>query len=177
MRTENTKQPLNCNRPVLFNSAKFGCLVHCLRVIALIAFSSVSIALWASSKPSGTELKLFVAANRERHRHGLKALKWDESLAAAARKHASEMLKHKSISHQFPGEPSLPSRAHQAGVRFTSLSENVDQAREAESVHDRLMKSPLHRANILDRDMDTLGVGMARGKGQMFVVEDFAKAK
>lgn len=148
-----------------------------LRIIALVAFGSVSIALWAFSKPSGSELELFEAANRERHRYGLVTLKWDDSLAAAARKHAAEMLKHNSVSHQFPGEPSLPTRAHQAGVRFTWISENVDQGGGSEIIHDRLMKSPLHRANILDRDMDTVGVGLAQGKGHLFVVEDFSKAK
>jgi uncharacterized protein YkwD len=148
-----------------------------LRIITLIVLSSVSIALWAFSKPSGSELELFEAANRERHRHGLATLKWDESLAAAARKHAEEMLTHNSVSHQFPGEPSLPTRARQAGVRFTWISENVDEGRGAEIIHDRLMKSPLHRSNILDNDMDTLGIGVARGKGQLFVVEDFSKAK
>jgi uncharacterized protein YkwD len=147
------------------------------RVIALISFSYLSIALWAFSKASGSELELFEAANRERNHHGLRPLKWDESLAAAARKHAAEMLKHNSVSHQFPGEPSLPTRAHQAGVRFTWISENVDQGRDAEIIHDRLMKSPLHRSNILDGDMDTLGVGVARAEGQLFAVEDFSKAR
>jgi uncharacterized protein YkwD len=148
-----------------------------LRIITLIVFSSVSIALWAFSKASGSELELFEAANRERHRHGLSTLKWDESLATAARKHAAEMLKHNSVSHQFPEEPSLPSRANQAGVRFTWISENVDQGRGAEIIHDRLMKSALHRSNILDRDMDTVGIGVAQRNGQLFVVEDFSKAK
>ena len=148
-----------------------------LLAIALIVFSSTSITLWAFSGASGSEHELFEAANRERHRQGLSTLKWDDSLAAAARKHAAEMLKHNSVSHQFPGEPSLPTRAHQAGVRFTWISENVDQGRGAEIIHDRLMKSPLHRANILDRDMDTVGVGVAQGKGQLFVVEDFSKAE
>jgi uncharacterized protein YkwD len=148
-----------------------------LRTVALIVFSSLSIALWAFSKAAGSEIELFDAVNRERSHHGLKSLKWDDSLAAAARKHASEMLKHNSVSHQYPGEPSLPTRAHQAGARFTWISENVDQGRGAEIIHDRLMKSPLHRSNILDRDMDTVGVGVARGEGQLFAVEDFSKAK
>jgi uncharacterized protein YkwD len=146
-------------------------------IMVLLSFSSVSIALWAFSKASGAELELFEAANRERNRHGLRSLKWNESLAAAARKHATEMLKHNSVSHQFPGEPSLPSRAHQAGVSFSWISENVDQGQGVEVIHDRLMKSPLHRANILDGDMDTAGVGVARGNGQLFAVEDFSKAK
>src|SRR5262252_3277740 len=142
-------------------------------IIVLIGFSFISIALWAFSKASGAELELFEAANRERNRHGLRSLKWDESLAAAARKHAAEMLKHNSVSHQFPGELSLPSRAHQAGVSFSWISENVDQGQRVEVIHDRLMKSPLHRSNILDGDMDRAGVGVARGNGQLFAVEDF----
>ena len=148
-----------------------------LRIITFIGLSSLSIALWALSKPSGSELELFDAANRERYRYGLRTLKWDESLAAAARKHAAEMLRHNSVSHQFPGEPSLPTRAHQAGVRFTWISENVDQGRRAEIIHDRLMKSPSHRSNILDTDMDTVGMGVAQGNGQLFALEDFSKAK
>jgi len=148
-----------------------------LLAIALFVISSTSIALWAFSSASGSEHELFEAANRERHRHGLSALKWDDSLAAAARKHAAEMLKHNSVSHQFPGEPSLPTRAHQAGVGFTWISENVDQGQGAEIIHDRLMKSRLHRSNVLDGDMDRLGVGVARGHGQLFIVEDFSKAK
>jgi uncharacterized protein YkwD len=39
------------------------------------------------------------------------------------------------------------------------------------------MKSPNHRANILDGDMDSVGIGIAERHGQVFVVEDFAKIK
>jgi len=35
----------------------------------------------------------------------------------------------------------------------------------------------LHRSNILDTDMDTVGMGVAQGNGQLFAVEDFSKAK
>ena len=57
-----------------------------LRIITFIGLSSLSIALWAFSKPSGSEIELFDAVNRERNRHGLRSLKWDESLAAASAK-------------------------------------------------------------------------------------------
>jgi uncharacterized protein YkwD len=36
------------------------------------------------------------------------------------------------------------------------------------------MKSVNHRANILDADMNSIGVGVAERGGQLFVVEDFA---
>jgi uncharacterized protein YkwD len=39
------------------------------------------------------------------------------------------------------------------------------------------MKSPPHRANILDRDMDSIGVGVVEQGGQLFAVEDFSQAR
>jgi uncharacterized protein YkwD len=39
------------------------------------------------------------------------------------------------------------------------------------------MKSPQHRANILDTDMDSAGIGVAERNGQLYAVEDFSKAK
>jgi len=35
----------------------------------------------------------------------------------------------------------------------------------------------LHRANILDRDIDSVGIGVVERDGHMFAVEDFSKAK
>jgi uncharacterized protein YkwD len=39
------------------------------------------------------------------------------------------------------------------------------------------MKSPPHRANILDRDMDSIGIGVVEQAGQLFAVEDFTQAR
>jgi uncharacterized protein YkwD len=39
------------------------------------------------------------------------------------------------------------------------------------------MKSPPHRANVLDTDMDSIGVGVVEHGGKMFAVEDFSKAR
>ena len=44
-------------------------------------------------------------------------------------------------------------------------------------IHESFMKSALHRANILDTDMDSIGIGVAAAKGQLFVTEDFAKVR
>lgn len=143
----------------------------------LLATILLCAAVAAQQNPSSGERGLFDAANRERKAQGLPSLKWDDALASAARKHAEQMAQQGSIAHQFPGEPSLPARATQAGARFVWLAENVDQSASASSIHERLMKSPLHRANILDRDMDSVGIGVTLRSGQCFAVEDFSKAK
>jgi uncharacterized protein YkwD len=126
---------------------------------------------------SPQERGLFNAANRERREQGLPSLKWNDALAAAARKHAQEMARQSTVAHVLPGEASLPGRATKAGVKFSSLSENVVQSTSADAAHSQFMKSAAHRANILDSDMDLVGVGVAQRDQQLFVVEDFAKAR
>ncbi len=131
----------------------------------------------AQSKSTNAERELLSALNQERKAHGLPALKSDEALTIAARKHAELMAQQGKVAHQFSGEPGLPERAEAAGARFTWLSENVDEGPNADAIHQSFMKSPQHRANILDSDMDSAGVGVAERKGELFAVEDFSKAK
>jgi uncharacterized protein YkwD len=87
------------------------------------------------------------------------------------------MARQNSVAHTLPGEPSLASRASKAGARFSWISENIVQSASAVGAHEQFMKSPNHRANILDSDMDSIGIGVAERHDQLFVVEDFAKKK
>jgi uncharacterized protein YkwD len=121
------------------------------------------------------ERELFAAVNQARRAQGSAPLRWDESLAAAARRHAEAMAKHGSAQHRFEGEPSLSARVKQAGVHFSWLAENVTQGPSPEFIHAQFMKSPPHRANILDRDMDSVGIGVVERGGQLFAVEDFSQ--
>ena len=124
-----------------------------------------------------SERELFAAVNQARRAQGLAPLRWDESLAAAARRHAEAMAEHGSAQHGFEGEPSLSARVKQAGAHFSWLSENVIQGPSPEFIHTQFMKSPPHRANILDRDMDSIGVGVVEQGRQLFAVEDFSQAR
>src|ERR1700683_3025370 len=93
-------------------------LITCLVPIFLLPASH-------AQSPSSAERQLFDAVNHERERQGLPLLHWDKTLASAARSHALEMAKRGAVSHQFPGEATLPTRARQAGVRFSSVAEDV----------------------------------------------------
>ncbi len=123
------------------------------------------------------ERELFASVNQARRAQGLSSLRWDETLARAARRHAEVMAEHRSAQHGFEGEPSLSARVKQAGAHFSSLSENVIQGPSPEFIHAQFMKSPPHRANILDRDMDSIGVGVVQRGGQLFAVENFSQAR
>jgi uncharacterized protein YkwD len=86
------------------------------------------------------------------------------------------MAAQKSISHGFPGELSLPSRATRAGALFSWLSENVAAGPNTENINEQWMQSPNHRANLLDADMDTIGAGAAERNGVVFAVADFSQS-
>lgn len=121
------------------------------------------------------EKELFAEINEARRNQGLALLHWNDSLAAAARRHAAVMAEHGEAQHAFEGELSLSFRVKQTGAHFSWLSENVTQGPAAQFIHTQFMKSPKHRANILDTDMNSVGVGVVEVNGQLFAVEDFAE--
>jgi uncharacterized protein YkwD len=141
----------------------------------LLAAMLLCGAALAQSQEPLAEKELLAAVNHERRNYGLAPLRWDESLAAAARHHAVVMAKHDSVEHVFEGEPNLSARARQAGAHFTWLSENVAQGPTAEFIQSQFIRSSSHRANILDRDMNSIGVAVIERNHQLFAVEDFAQ--
>lgn len=135
------------------------------------------MAAMPSSRPpaigSVAEQYLFSAANAERAQRGLQPLRWDETLYRAAQRHAGEMAARESISHQYPGELDLAERGHAAGAKFTVIAENVAEAWSAPEIHDAWMRSPDHRANLLDSRVNSVGISVLRRGGQLYAVEDF----
>jgi Cysteine-rich secretory protein family len=127
------------------------------------------------SGPDSPEQILFQSANRERAAHGLSALKWNAQLAQAARRHASLLAERNTLSHQLPGEPDPAARAAHEGARFSALAENVALGPSAMHLHDQWMKSPPHRANLLDPQMNSVGIAVALRGETFFGVEDFAE--
>jgi len=131
---------------------------------------------FAQRGQSGADQALFDSANRERVAQGLTPLKWDSALARAAHQHALRMAQQNSLSHQFSGEPDLTARATRAGARFSTIAENVAEGPNASDIQAQWMKSPPHRANLLDADLDSIGIAEAERNGMLFAVEDFSRA-
>lgn len=147
--------------------------------LAAMAMAAIMLCWSAYGQTSVTraERELFASINQARQAQGYAPLRWDESLATAARHHAALMAERGSAQHGFEGELSLSARVKQAGARFSWLSENVTEGPTPGFIHAQFMKSAAHRANILDRDMDSIGVGVAHRDGQLFAVEDFSQAR
>jgi hypothetical protein len=157
---------------------KFGTKAGIGAVLLLGVEFALPHTIHAAAPPAVTNVSeeyLKVAADRERSAMGLPSLRVDTALAAAARRHAILMVKHNSISHQYGGEPDLANRASAEGARFSLITENVAQAPSAILVHTAWMHSEGHRHNLLDPDVDSVGISVISRNGQMFAVEDFAR--
>src|SRR5712692_5152157 len=151
-----------------------NCLAHRAAQIFAFVFLFVHPCL-ARQKMSDAEKLLFDSVNRERAARELPLLKWDESLARAARKHSELMAEQDLLEHQVPGEADLATRAQEEGARFSHITENIGMAAYASGFHDGWMHSPGHRANILDAAIDSIGIAVVEGGEQLFAVEDFAR--
>lgn len=119
---------------------------------------------------------LFDSANQERASRGIPVLKWDPSLAAAAQQHAERMANNNALSHQFLGESDLAAREKQAGASFSAAAENAAMGPAAAAIHTGLMHSPPHRHNLLDPQLNSIGIAVVQRNGTLWAVEDFSRA-
>jgi uncharacterized protein YkwD len=158
---------------------------RCFTVLLLIfaILTSLFVTVHAQQQSGNyVERALFDSANRERLAQGLQPLRWDDTLAAAARNHAALMAQRNTLSHQLPGEPPLQDRARIAGARYTTIAENVAEGPTAETIHFGWMHSAPHRANLLDPELNSIGIAVAitegRGAtpGMLFAVQDFSQS-
>ena len=142
-------------------------------VLAALLLTPISHAA-ASPQDGSPESALLDAANRSRAAAGLPALQWDAALAAAARQHAQRMVQHNTLSHEFPGELPLQERTRQTGARFSLIAENVAEGPSVLGLHTQWMNSPPHRANLLDRALNAVGIAVVQSGNLLFAVEDFS---
>jgi len=129
-----------------------------------------------AQKPDEATQKIFELTNQDRTAQGLQPLQWDKSLAAAAAVHVDKMRDEKTLSHQYPGEPDVKDRAAQAGAHFQAIAENIAMGPSAEAIEKQWMNSVPHRQNILDPQMNAIGIAVIEKDGYLYAVEDFANA-
>ncbi len=118
--------------------------------------------------------QLFALANETRARAGLGRLEWDQSLADAAMKHCMRMALEGPISHRYAGELDVASRAGEAGAHFGLIEENIAVGSYAARIHQGWMESPGHRANLLNPEIDRIGVAVVSAQGVLYAVADYA---
>src|ERR1700722_7748752 len=149
-------------------------------MVALVLLLTASSLLAQSTAQPGNSLTvaeqyLLAAANQERANQGLPPLHLDPVLTQASAFHAREMADHAAISHRFDDEPELADRGAQAGAHFSLISENVGEAPTSVIIHNLWIHSEGHRANLLDPEVDSVGIAIVTRDHQLYAVEDFAR--
>ncbi|MCK2238368.1 MULTISPECIES: CAP domain-containing protein [unclassified Crossiella] len=120
--------------------------------------------------PSGdaAEQSVRELVDAERGKAGCAALRWDDRLARAADKHSADMATNDYFSHTSQDGRSPSDRVKAEGYHG-GAGENIAAGQTTpESVMKTWMNSPGHRANILNCDYKSLGVGLHRGGSYRF---------
>ncbi len=136
------------------------------------------------------EREMLALINQERTSRGLNQLKLETQLNDSSENHSSWMLNTDTFSHTGSGGSSATQRMENAGFDLEGswrTGENIAWQSErgapgisddVAQLHQGLMNSPGHRANILNPEFEYIGIGIETGDMQGFdavmVTQNFA---
>ncbi|MFF1715901.1 CAP domain-containing protein [Streptomyces sp. NPDC058268] len=125
------------------------------------------------SAESMAEATVLTLVNQERAKVGCSPVSGDSALASLAGDFSSDMAERDFFDHTDPDGATPWDRAEKAGISDLG-GENIARGQaNAQSVMDAWMNSPGHRANILNCDYKTLGVGAHFAPGGPWWTQDF----
>jgi uncharacterized protein YkwD len=129
---------------------------------------------------SDVEKYNFEELNKERKKHGLSALQFDNGYANLSRSHSHTMAKTGKIFHAdnvhkthggFSGENcAMMLKGHVLGISHTIKTEHD----VAKALHRQWMKSPGHRENILTPGFNYVGIGVYRQGHRYYATQLFS---
>jgi len=119
--------------------------------------------------------KVFARTNQERNRAGLPPLTLNPLLTAAAEAHSQDMAQHHKMDHTGSDGSSPFDRMTRAGYKWSYAEENVASGPNTpEEAMDTWMKSPGHRANILNPKIQEIGIARSQANdGTYYWTQNF----
>ncbi|WP_443043847.1 CAP domain-containing protein [Streptomyces sp. NBC_00306] len=127
----------------------------------------------SSSSEAAAEAEVLNLVNEERSKVGCSPVRTDAPLAKLSGTFSKDMANRGFFGHTDPEGDSPWDRAAQAGVNNLG-AENIARGQaDASAVMNSWMNSEGHRANILNCDYKTLGVGVHMADGGPWWTQDF----
>ncbi|MDP5315034.1 CAP domain-containing protein [Streptomyces poriferorum] len=127
----------------------------------------------APAAATSAQAAVLALVNQERSKVGCSPVTASSSLASLAQSFSDDMAARGFFDHTDPDGQSPWDRAAKAGVSGLG-GENIARGQaDAEAVMEAWMNSEGHRANILNCDYKTLGVGVHFGSGGPWWTQDF----
>ena len=131
--------------------------MHRFLPILLVTFASQAQAQQCEATFGQRVVELL---NQLRAEHGLEPLTVDGRLVQAAQRHTRDMAVGRFLEHDGSDGSTVMSRVEQAGYEWRTVSENIAAGQPIpDSVVVSWMRSPPHRANILEPTMKHVGIG------------------
>lgn len=160
---------------------RFSMLLMLVLVVLTFAIANLQALLWIGSEWMVSTILpavIVTLTNEERSDGSLQELVRSETLDRAAQLKAEDMAKNGYFSHDSPEGVTPWHWFDVAGYDYLHAGENLAvHFTDSSKVVDGWMKSPTHRANILNGEYQEIGVGTANGvyKGSptVFVVQLF----
>ncbi|MFC0600753.1 CAP domain-containing protein [Streptomyces palmae] len=127
----------------------------------------------STGKEAAAEAEVLRLVNQKRAQAGCSPLIADSRLGALAGDFSRDMAERGFFDHTDPDGATPWDRAKRAGI--TNMGgENIARGQaDAQAVMDSWMNSPGHRANILNCDFQTIGVGAHYGAGGPWWTQEF----
>ena len=140
-----------------------------LTSVGLLAAPRTTLAWDVNSFSSASESKLVTLTNQARAEYGLKALKVDSKLTAIARSRSKDMIVRNYFSHTILGTNyNVFHLLDKSGYCYRIAGENIGWNNYPDdvatnTVQRQFMDSAGHRANILGKAWDVVGIGAYKG--------------
>ncbi len=111
--------------------------------------------------------------NEARAQAGLHPLKLDAKLCEGATLKSQDMATNNYFSHQSPTYGSPFEMMRSLGITYRYAGENIAKHMSVKSAHDGFMNSPGHRANILGKNYNKVGLGFVKSGNYLYVTQWF----
>jgi uncharacterized protein YkwD len=140
-----------------------------ITAIGLLASAGPTYAWDASSFSSSSERELVSLTNQARAARGLRALRVDSTLTSVARWRSKDMIVKNYFSHNIPPSGKMVfSVLDSKGYCYSLAGENIGWNNYSDDIATReiqkmFMGSTTHRANILNKRWDVIGIGAYKG--------------
>ncbi len=111
--------------------------------------------------PSQVERVLLQLLQQQRRKAGLKPLTVHDKLTAIARAHSLDMASSGFFGHRSRSTGAPDDRVRKAGISTRLVRENCGRGASGTSIHQDFVRSPGHRAVLLDSRVSHVGIGAA----------------
>ncbi len=127
----------------------------------------------AASDAEAVALEVRRLLTELRRSEGLGPLEHHDGLREIAAAHNTDMIANGFVGHDSPTTGSPSDRVRRGGYRSGLILENIGRGYSAREIHEGLLASPGHRANLLNPDVTHVGIAVStedEGGRNAFVV-------